>query len=169
MATTSEGARTNWGRWGERDERGALNLLTPEAVLAGVRSVRRGKVYGLSLPIQQQGVPILEYRGAPRRLTLMNQADPGMFAAFGAPADVGANEDMLIMASHSITHMDALCHVFAGGYIYNAHPADSFRTHTGAPVCGIDKVGAVAGRGVLLDLPRHFGVDWLELGYTITG
>jgi kynurenine formamidase len=169
MAEAPGTTRTNWGRWGDDDERGALNLITPETVLEAVRSVRTGKVYSLALPIQREGVPILDYRGAPQRLTLMNQADPGMFSAFGAPPDVGANEDVLVMASHSITHMDALCHVFAGGHLYNGHPADSFRTHTGAPVCGIDKVGAVAGRAVVLDLPGHFGVEWLEHGYTITG
>lgn len=168
MATAPEGDRSNWGRWGTDDERGALNLIDAAAVLGAARTVRAGKVYSLALPIQREGVPILDYRGAPQRLTLMNQADPGMFSAFGAPPDVGANEDVLIMASHSITHIDALCHVFAGGHLYNGHPADSFRTHTGAPVCGIEKVGAIVGRAVVLDLPGYFGVDWLEHGYTIT-
>lgn len=168
MARGRENHRTNWGRWGPDDERGALNLIDAATVLGATRTVRAGKVYSLALPIQRDGVPIIEYRGAPQRLTLMNQGDPGMFSAFGAPPDVGANEDVLIMASHSITHMDALCHVFAGGHLYNGHRAESFRTHTGALVCGIDKVGAVVGRAVVLDLPGYFGVDWLDHGYTIT-
>lgn len=169
MATAGEGTRSNWGRWGVHDERGALNLISSEAVVDAARTVRTGRVYSLALPIQREGVPILDYRGAPQRLTLMNQADPGMFSAFGAPPDVGANEDVLIMASHTITHIDALCHVHAGGHLYNGHPADSFRTHTGAQFCGIDRVGAIAARAVMLDLPGHFGVDWLDQGYTITG
>ena len=169
MAVSAEQKGANWGRWGHEDERGTLNLLTPEVVLAATRVCRTGKVYHLGLPVQREGMPILDYRGAPQRLTLMNQADPGMFTMYGAPADVGVNEDILVMASHTITHMDALCHVYAGGAIYNGFPADSFRTNSGAPHCGIDKVRGIAGRAVLLDLPRKAGADWLEPGQVITG
>ena len=169
MAVSAEQKGANWGRWGQEDERGTLNLLTPEVVLAATRVCRTGKVYHLGLPVQREGMPILDYRGAPQRLTLMNQADPGMFTMYGAPADVGVNEDILVMASHTITHMDALCHVYAGGAIYNGFPADSFRTNSGAPHCGIDKVRGIAGRAVLLDLPRKAGADWLEPGQVITG
>ena len=45
----------NWGRWGDDDERGSLNLLTPERVLAATHVCTTGKVYSLSLPIQQRG------------------------------------------------------------------------------------------------------------------
>ena len=50
---------TNWGRWGDADERGTLNLVTPEAVLAATQICRTGKVYSLALPIQQRGRPDL--------------------------------------------------------------------------------------------------------------
>jgi kynurenine formamidase len=167
VAATEDLKATNWGRWGTDDERGTLNLLTPEVVLAATKVCRTGKMYHLGLPVQREGMPIIDYRGAPQRLTLMNQADPGMFTSYGATPDVGANEDVLVMASHTITHMDALCHVFAAGTVYNGFPADAFRTHTGAPHCGIDKVLGIAGRAILLDLPRHAGVDWLEPGHII--
>ena len=169
MAVSEQSATdTNWGRWGAEDERGALNLLTPEVVLNATKVCKTGKVYSLSLPIQKEGMPILDYRGAPQRLTLMNSADPGMFDAFGAEPDVGANEDILVMASHTITHMDALCHVFKAGKIYNGFDANSFRTNTGAGHLGIEKVQQITGRGLLLDLPGHFGVEWLEPGYNVT-
>ncbi|MGP0029062.1 MAG: cyclase family protein [Acidimicrobiales bacterium] len=161
---------TNWGRWGKEDERGALNLLTPERTMAALQVCRSGVVYHLGLPIQQHGSgPIFDYRGAPQRLTLTNQADSGQFTALGAPPDVGANEDMLVLASHTLTHMDALGHVFAAGTLYNGFPAAAVRTNSGMPTCGIDKVGGVVGRAVHLDLPRHQGVDWLEPGHVITG
>src|SRR5271156_5669298 len=140
---------TNWGRWGKDDERGTLNLLTPETTMAALKACRTGVVYSLGLPIQRQGSgPIFDYRGAPQRLTLMNQADPGQFAPFGAPTDVGANEDVLVLASHTLTHMDALSHVFAAGTLYNGFPVDAVRTNAGSPKCGIDKVGGVVGRAV---------------------
>jgi hypothetical protein len=141
-------ARTdNWGRWGEDDERGALNLLTPDAVLAATKACRTGKVYSLSLPIQQHGVPIVDYRNPPMRLTLVNSSDKDIFAEFGG-VDTGANEDFLVLASHSLTHMDALCHVFHEGRMYNGFPAESAQTRAGALHCGIqDPLHRGAGCG----------------------
>jgi kynurenine formamidase len=167
--TVTTNTRTdNWGRWGGDDERGALNLLTPEVVLAATRACTTGRVYSLSLPIQQQGVPIVDYRNPPMRLTLTNASDTGIFAEYGAP-DTGANEDFLVLASHNETHMDALCHVFHQGQMYNGYPADSARTRAGATKCGIDKTRSIVGRGVLLDLPAHQGVEHLEAPHVITG
>jgi kynurenine formamidase len=159
---------TNWQRWGADDERGALNLITPEVVLDALKACTTGKVYSLSLPIQPTGVPLFDYRGAPKRLTLTSRTDDGMFTTYGAAPGVGANEDVLIIPSHCTTHMDALSHVFADDVIYNGHP-NAFSSLDGSPKCGIQATGTFAGRAVLLDLPRHFDVDWLEPGYTITG
>lgn len=163
----TNGRADNWGRWGEDDERGTLNLITDEAVRGAAHATRTGKVYRLGLPIQREGVPIFEYRGAPQRLTLTSHTDPQMYEAYGAAPGVGANEDVLVLASHSITHMDALCHVFADHQIYNGSDARAFASFSGAPKCGIEKTGAFAGRAVLLDLARHTGVDWLEPGTSI--
>jgi kynurenine formamidase len=164
-----EERRDNWGRWGKDDERGALNLLTPEVVLAATQVCKTGVVYNLGLPIQMQGsAPLFAYRGTPQRLTLTNQADPASFVQYGGTPDVGANEDVLVFASHTLTHMDALSHVYAEGTLYNGFAADAVRTNQGVPNCGIDKVRGVVGRAVHLDLPRHQGVEWLEPGYAIT-
>ena len=157
----------NWGRWGDDDERGALNLITPEAVLEAARACKTGKVYSLSLPIQREGVPIFDYRGAPQRLSLTTNSDNDRFQMFGAPAGLGANEDVLVLASHSITHMDALSHVFSENTMYNGFSADTFQTNAGASRLDVTKTGSFAGRGVLLDLPRHQGVDWLAPGQVI--
>jgi kynurenine formamidase len=160
---------TNWGRWGKDDERGALNLLTPETILAATRVCRTGIMYDLGLPIRQHGSgPLFDYRGTPQRLTLMNQADPGAFIEFGGAPDVGSNEDVLVLASHTLTHMDALSHVYTEGTLYNGFPADSVRTNQGTPHCGIDKVRGVVGRAVHLDLPRLHDLEWLEPGSVIT-
>jgi kynurenine formamidase len=168
VATTDATAGTgNWGRWGDDDQRGTLNLITPEAVLEGARACRTGKVYSLALPIQKEGVPIFEYRGAPQRYTLTNSSDRDMYAGFGAPSDLGSNEDVLVLASHSITHMDALSHVFARGKMYNGFPAEDFSANRGAAHLDVTQTGSFAGRGVLLDLPRHQGVDWLEPGHVV--
>lgn len=122
----------NWGRWGEADEKGALNLITPELTKAAARSVRTGKVYSLGIPIQSSGVPLLGYRGTPMRLTLLNDSDEGFFALFGAAAGTGANEDIVQFASHTTTHIDALCHVYEEKKYYNGVPESKMKIQTGA-------------------------------------
>ncbi|MCU1455013.1 MAG: putative cyclase [Acidimicrobiales bacterium] len=162
----AEGRRGNWGRWGDDDERGALNLLGPEMLLRATQACRTGKLYSLGLPIARAAGPVYDYRGAPQRLTLTSRADAAMFAAYGAKDGTGSNEDVLVLASHTLTHMDALSHVFAEGGIYNGH-ADEFASTSGAARCGIEKTAAFAGHAVLLDVAAHQGVDWLEPGHVI--
>jgi kynurenine formamidase len=167
--TQTQPAKTgNWGRWGDDDERGSLNLLSPEVVLAATKVCKSGQVYNLGLPVARYGTPVFPYRGAPQRLTLTSQTDADMNAAYGGAPGVGSNEDVLVIAAHNGTHMDALCHVYADQQIYGGRSADGFTSHNGAPYCGIEKTGGFAGRAVLLDLPRHQGVEWLEPGTNIT-
>ena len=155
-------------RWGAADERGALNLLDPATVLAATRVCKTGVVYNLGLPVQRHGVPVFDYRGAPQRLTLTGAGELGAFADYGAPEDLGANEDTLVIPAHNGTHMDALSHVFAGGKLYNGFDAKTFTASNGAAHCGIEKTGGFASRAVLLDVAGHQGVDWLEPGTNIT-
>jgi kynurenine formamidase len=163
MSATSAATETNWGRFGPDDERGMLNLLTPEVVLEATRVPKTGKVYSLALPIRRAGVPYFDYRGAPTRLPLTHQSDDGQFADYGAPTHMGANEDVLIMASHNETHMDALSHVFFERKMYNGFPAEAVSAQAGATRLGIEKVGWIVGRAVMLDMVRFYGAEgWLE-------
>jgi len=168
VTTTADHQTGNWGRWGADDERGALNLITPDVVRNAAGVVKTGTVYNLGLPVARYGTPVFPYRGAPQRLTLTSQTDAEMNVQYGAQPGVGANEDVLVIAAHNGTHMDALCHVYAGEQFYNGRSANDFTSHNGAPYCGIEKTGGFAGRAVLLDVARLQGVDWLEPGYNIT-
>jgi kynurenine formamidase len=91
-----------------------------------------------------------------------------MNAAYGAPEGLGSCEEVLVIAAHNGTHMDALCHVYSDEKFYNGFPASGFTSHHGATHNGIEKMGGFAGRAVVFDLPRHHGVDWLEPGTNIT-
>ncbi|MCU1438892.1 MAG: putative cyclase [Naasia sp.] len=158
------------GRWGEEDERGALNLLTPEITVTAAHAVRNGRIYRLDIPIQHDETPAWEYRGAAHRLTLSTSSDPDLFEnpAWGAPPGTGANEDMLFLASHNGTHIDALSHVFHDNTMYNGFPADTFRPHSGAGRNGVQRFGPVATRGVVLDIPRALGFEALPADYVIS-
>jgi kynurenine formamidase len=166
---TGSGERVgNWGRWGDDDERGALNLLDESTALAGVASCSTGRVYQLGLPIQRTGMPHVDYRGTPQRLTLTSYTDTDMYAEYGAPPEVGANEDLLIFASHTATHIDALCHVHNDGAMFNGYAPQEMKSYTGSAKMGIEKAGAFATRGVLLDVAAYKGVPYLEAGYAVT-
>ena len=163
----SQAAPDNWSRWGADDERGALNLITTDAVRAGAGCVRTGKVYPLALPIDGDSLPIFAGRPPAQRLTWNSPADEDEFVPYGAPPGMGSSEDLLVIPTHLGTHMDALSHVFSEGTIYNGYPASSHRTRAGATRCGIERNGAFAGRAVLLDVDRHTG--GLEPGQPIDG
>jgi kynurenine formamidase len=160
----------NWGRWGTDDEIGALNLLTPRLVRDAAHALRSGRAYDLGIPIQPEGVPLLDFRGRPMRLTLQDPTDEKFFSDLGCAAGTGANEDVLVMASHTTSHMDALIHVYENSQYYNGTPTSAMRAMTGAEKLGIEKVRGFAARAVLLDMPRHFGDGpWLEPGRSLSG
>lgn len=159
----------NWGRWGTDDERGALNLITPEMVLRAAAAVKSGRTYPLGIPIQAQGVPLMDYRGTPMRLTLEDSTDEGSFVQYGCKPGTGAHEDVVVFASHTTSHMDALIHVYEDFRHYNGVHASAMRAMSGATRLGIDKVGGFAAHAVLLDMVKHAGADgWLEPGTRVT-
>lgn len=150
---------TNWGRWGDEDERGTLNLLTPERILQAATLVRRGRVYSLQTPLSKDG-PI-----APSRSPLWHRT---MISSRPGPV-MGAADDVILMHTHGTTHVDALCHVFFDNQMYNGYRAsESIHPTTGASRNGIHNVEALVGRGVLLDIAGQRGVAHLDLNEEIT-
>jgi len=148
----------NWGRWGESDQRGALNLITPEAVLRAAHRRSTGKVYSLSIQLSQANVPAVHDRPAPERYTLSSSADIGRVPPFFEIGEgVGANEDVLVMPSHIGTHMDALSHVASAATLYNGFDGATFTPRGGAAKLGIENTGSFAGPAKLLDIAAHLG------------
>jgi kynurenine formamidase len=160
--------QNNWGRWGDDDERGTLNLLDGDSTLAALRVPTKGRIYQLGLPIQRSDIPLVDYRGAPQRLTLLNHSDEHMYAPYGGTPGTGCHEDVLILASHTSTHMDALCHVYSDGSFYNGFGNGDTEVFAGAQKLGIEKSGPIFTKGVLIDVAKSKGVDWLEAEYVIT-
>src|SRR4051812_3448831 len=106
----------SWGRWGAADERGALNLLGPEAVLAAARCVQAGDVVELG---QRLGpaTPVPAHRGGIQRFMLR---DGGDYAAGGKqPGGFQFAEDSLLLPTHAGTHVDALAHAWHDDRLYN--------------------------------------------------
>lgn len=170
MTAAQTNTGSNWGRWGDDDQRGALNNLKPEHVQRAAGAVRTGRTYSLGLPIQGDGVPLLAHRSKPMRLTSLDVTDGESQASYGASKGTGFHEDVMIFASHTTTHMDALVHVYEDHRSYNGVPSDAMHAGGGATRLGIEHVGGFAARAVLLDMVRHFGATgWVEPGRIITG
>ena len=158
----------NWGRWGPDDERGTLNYITPDAIVEAARLVRRGAVFSLAIPFNAKGPQINQ----PRRFNpihrMMITGPDCTTGAITFPGGVGFSDDMVIMPLQCATQWDALSHCFEDGRMYNGYDANEVSSR-GAKRNGIDKIAnGVAARGVLLDMPRMKGVEWLEPGYAIT-
>lgn len=152
---------SNWGRWGPDDQRGALNFITPAKRLAAAQLVREGAAVSAALPL-----PTTPGRGNPTPVmhTMIRGGD-----VFGPDSAVGHSMDHFAIAPHgmSTSHIDALCHIFHRGLMYNNRPA-SLVASTGAMANAVDVAGdGIVSRGVLLDLPRLRGESWLEPGAPI--
>jgi len=94
--------------------------------------------------------------------------DGGDYAA-GAkrPGGFQFSDDTVVMPLHFGTHIDALCHAWHDDQLYNGFSSDTIRSTTGAGRCGVDKLGAIVTRGVLLDIVAVVGSP-LGLGVTIS-
>jgi kynurenine formamidase len=157
----------NWGRWGADDERGALNLLTPDVVVAAAGTVREGRVISLAMPIRgstSSAAPttVPHLRGRPLPQHFMS-VDGGDYCAGARPVGAGLSvaDDALIVSPHgTTTHVDALAHMWTGDALYNGHPANRVRSY-GATRCGIEKAAGIVARGVLFDVAALRGVPHL--------
>lgn len=159
-AYTTDNTLSNWGRWGAEDERGTLNLLTPEIIAKAAGLVKSGKAYSLSVPLEAEG-PQWPQRHKTWRVTTYKNAP------MGAPQRSSA-DDVVTMHSHSGTHMDALCHIWYDDQLYNGWQASEHMSSVGATRNGIQNVPFIVGRGVLLDIAGWKGVAHLEKGEAIT-
>ena len=149
--------------WGPSDRRGALNYITPESVLAAVRSVRIGQTVSLAAPIEDWSGPD---NPEPADHVMTGGADPATVPSAG----LAFATDRFGMNIHgdADSHIDALCHVIYDGRLYNGITADTIAAD-GASELSIDVAReGIVGRGVLLDIPRLRGVSWVEPGDCIT-
>jgi kynurenine formamidase len=158
-------ASKNWGRWGTDDQLGALNLLTDEVRARGAAAVRDGRSISCAhdfpvMPSAETPVP-----GCHHMITAGDARDSSGIPGYEATQDyVGTNVHGL-----GITHIDALCHMFVRGEMYNGFLPSDVRSNGGARRNSImAAVDNLVGRCILVDVPRARGVDYLEPHQTVT-
>ena len=154
----------NWGRWGDDDERGTLNLITDDVVRRGAACIKTGRRFELGLSLSPNGpqAGMIPGRINPQHLMIALHTPQA-----GDPEGICSNDDVYYLPTQTATHWDSLAHVSYGGRMWNGIAPTTVDV-TGARRAGIDKAGAVVGRGVLLDVPRVKGLERLDPGYAIT-
>jgi len=184
---------STWGDWGEDDQLGRLNLLTPERVRRATAEVRDGMSFCLSLPLDLPGGNAVNPKRLPPKFSPVFHDGEHYYnfdwaAIMPGMADITSDECMTLYSQYS-TQWDSLAHVGclfdADGdgevepVYYNGYRAGE---HVGGPKAGageVDDMGAkalgienmaatgVQGRGVMVDFHRHFGNERVAVGYDL--
>ena len=142
---------SNWGRWGEDDEIGALNLITPEKRMEAVALVQEG--FSVSLASDANTVEAVD-NPSPYEHEMLS-----------------ISSDRISVRYHGITHthLDALAHINDSGTFFNGYTPDVDATlANGHEKNSIHNLkNGILTRGVLIDIPRLRGLPWLEPGTPI--
>lgn len=147
-------------KWGASDQRGSGNHMKPETVLRATRLIRSGEVIELGHVLSDQ-MPLF----AGRRFELFTKRtrnDPGTNRR-------GSNEELVVAEIGQVgTQFDTFSHQTIGGSLYNCIPLDEAASRTGFSKLGVEQVGALVTRGVLLDIAALKQVPVLGDSYQIT-
>jgi kynurenine formamidase len=159
---------SNWGRWGEDDRLGTLNLITPEARKRAAGLVEEGTVVSLSRNIDpDDSDPLGTGLAVVQRFMGIGEAEHHM--GKGTVRFDGVTEYVGIAAHGSNTHLDGLAHYSWDGKNYNGFGADQITSIGGSKALSVHHASeGIVTRGVLLDIPALLGVPWLQPSYAIT-
>lgn len=178
---------STWGDWGEDDQLGRLNLITPEKVLQGIAEVQTGKTFCLSLPLDYPGGQVInKVRFPPVLKPVIRNEQPYYNYSWQQlnpnHTDIGSDDAVLLYTQYStqwdsLAHRGALFDVYGDGNLhavyYNGFRAGedvtmNDRQETAAKALGVEKMAehGVQGRGVLVDLFTTYGeTPRKEVGY----
>lgn len=174
---------SNWGEFGDDDQLGRLNLITPERRRAAVAEAVEGITFSLSLPLD---LPAGEYARGPRRPPRLASTPLGHNNRFAPGSPDVVSDDSVVMALQYSTQWDAFAHHgavfdldgsgeevvayyngYRGGTDVVGDPEGSVVPH--ADALGIEHLArhGVQGRGVMVDLERMVGTERVAVGYDL--
>jgi kynurenine formamidase len=147
-------------KWGAGDERGAANLMTPELVLRATRLIKSGEVVELGRVLAMD----MPFFGT-RRFDIHTKRT-------GGPMGTNkryTNEELVITELGQVgTQFDMFSHQSIDNSHYNCFKTDEITSRNGFTKLGVEKIGSIYTRGVLIDVAASKGVDMLPLSYEIT-
>jgi kynurenine formamidase len=148
-------------KWGEGDQRGAANMMTPQSVLAAMQLVRTGQVFELGEVLTTD--PQESYINRGRVFNIYPKP------AIPIPNKRVSHEELVITELGQVgTQLDGFAHQMYGESFYNCFQYKDIMTRNGFTKLGIENVGSLISRGVLIDIAGLKGVDILPQDYEIT-
>lgn len=163
LAAWAEDCR-NWGRWGDEDEIGTLNLVDGMTITAAREEIRTGQSIGLAIDFGQSGPQI---NGHGRRFNPIHWMLSTGSEAYAIGNMCGYADDVIETPIHGATHWDGLAHVFYDGKMWNGYDMRLCGV-AGSTKNAITQVrDRLVGRAVLADVARFKGVEALAPGQGI--
>ncbi|HYR43910.1 MAG TPA: cyclase family protein [Terriglobia bacterium] len=148
-------------KWGAGDERGSGNLMKPEQVLKAAKLIRTGEVIELGQVLDPVNMPYFPGRQLnilTKRTNVLPQSNRRI-----------SNEEMVIGELGQVgTQLDGFSHQGIDNGFYNCFKQDQIATRNGFTRLGIENVGALMTRGVMIDVAALKGVEMLPDSYEIT-
>jgi len=149
---------SNWGRWGTHDEVGALNLITPAKRKQAAALVRDGVSVSLARDAEVQKAVD---NGSPFVHEMTNTGSNLLMGQYSM--------DTYSVSYHgwAHSHMDALCHMFYQGKMYNGYSQQEVTAKGSGRLAITNVKNGIFTRAVLVDIPRLKSVPYLEPGQAI--
>lgn len=152
-------------KWGPDDQIGAANYVTPERVLAAIKLVKKGQSHPLGIVLDPK-MPAFPPRSTSLQVVQPNQQHGRSLAQdFGWP--IVYNDDLAQLWWGTGPQIDGLGHVGEEDIFYNCNRGKDFAAITGLQKLGIHTIPPLIGRGVLIDMVEHFGLETMVAGQGI--
>lgn len=152
---------SNWGRWGDDDQRGTLNLLSPEKTKRALGLVQEGVTVSCARPVSWEAAADTPRPPQHFMLGAGDKYRPGE----GPDHQVAVDYFGMVFHGYTVTHVDSLAHFMWDGKLYNGASSTLVDGREGA--LSHDVMAARPGimtRGVLVDAARLRGVDAISRG-----
>ncbi len=148
---------SNWNRWGATDELGMLHHLTPARRAAARDSIVDGTSISLAHDLGISPSAETPYPAEHHMLAAGDARDCHGIPGYEASSDYFGCQ----VHGLGVTHIDALCHMFWRGKMYNGYPASDVRSNGALRNTVLSFADGIVGRGVLLDMAATKGVAYL--------
>ena len=144
-------ALSNWGRWGKEDQSGTPNLITTQKRKEAAAQVKEGVSISLARDLS-------EMSGAASASFVHKMTETGQ-----NPKSKNAGDSYsFTYHGYLLTHIDALCHFFHEGKMYNGFSQQEVTEKGAQRLAVVNMKGGLFTRGVLMDMPRLWDVKYLE-------
>ncbi|NNE36907.1 MAG: hypothetical protein HKN08_01280, partial [Gammaproteobacteria bacterium] len=148
-------------RWGEDDERGSANMVTPASVLKALQVVKTGEIYELGEVLTIDPEESYINRGR-----VFNIYTKPVVPVEGRRV---SSEELVVTELGQVgTQIDGFTHQMYGESFYNCFKYKDIVSRSGYTRLGIENVGSIISRGILIDIAGFKGVNMVAQDYAIS-